>query len=314
MSRLQIAGRNVCIRYATTELADRLTPATRHLTSPHHGTPDLTIDFWTEANHACFVPAGSPAGTTVVDAGSVVVSWDAMGGPLVAYDRVRRHGWIRFSRSANALRWEPAAPFSRIMHWWAFDKGLQLLHAAAVGRAAGGVLLVGRGGSGKSTTALACLAAGLDFAGDDRCLVAAGDPPVVHGLYASAKGDDRTARLLPEFKAEFAQSPLRVDGESIIFPDRVRPHGISSGFPLLGIIIPRPGGSPESRVVPSRPSAALRALAPSTLMQMPGHRAAGLQRLAAVVRRLPAWELTLGPDPATAASVIRALLDEELGA
>jgi len=56
----------------------------------------------------------------------------------------------------------------------------------------------------------------------------------------------------------------------------------------------------------------MRALAPSTVLQMPGYRAAGLSRLAGVVRDLPAWELTLGPVPAAAADLIAELLDGEV--
>ena len=37
------------------------------------------------------------------------------------------------------------------------DRNLQYVHAGAVGNKNGGILLVGKGGSGKSSTALACL-------------------------------------------------------------------------------------------------------------------------------------------------------------
>ena len=53
----------------------------------------------------------------------------------------------------------------------------------------------------------------------------------------------------------------------------------------------------------------MRALAPSTLLQGPGDRAGALRRLGGIVRGLPAWELALGPDPATAAGLIGDLLD-----
>ena len=41
-----------------------------------------------------------------------------------------------------------------LFHWIMEDRGRALVHAAAVGRSDGGLLIVGRGGSGKSTTAL----------------------------------------------------------------------------------------------------------------------------------------------------------------
>jgi hypothetical protein len=307
--QLTIAGQGVRIRYADANLAEILGRATRHLRRADPGTPALTIDCWSEPGPPISLPTNAPkVGTTHVDDGNLVLNWDAPNGQLVAFDRQRRHAWAQFNSLAPLPTWEPTTPFRRILHWWAADNGMQLAHAAAVGRAEGGVLLVGRSGSGKSTTSLACLEAGLDFAGDDGCLLAAGDPPQVHGLYVSAKGDAKTAALLPGCREEFEQSPLTIDGESVLFADRIYPHRISAGFPLMGVVVLRLGG-PSSRLSPLTPAAGLRALAPSTILQMPGNRAGGLARLAATVRGLLVWELTLGPDPATAAALIQELLD-----
>jgi hypothetical protein len=317
---LDIAGHQVRIRYADMALADALGRATRHLKhadpvagAPVAGAPvagTLTIDCWTEPPSTVHLPGAWPAtGTMHVDDGSTVLTWDAPDGPLFVYDRTRGHAWARFASLAALSAWERATPFRRILHWWAADHGLQLVHAAAVGHAAGGVLLVGRSGSGKSTTALACLEAGIGFAGDDYCLLAPGDPPRVYGLYLSGKADDRAATLLPGLREAFALSPLRIDGKSVVFADQIRPDGVCPGFPLRGIVVPRVTEGSSSHLSPLRPADALRALAPSTLLQMPGNRAGGLERLAAIVRHLPAWELALGSDPATAAATIRALLD-----
>ncbi len=314
---LDIAGHAVRIRYADPDLADALGRATRHLkhADPSAGAPvagALTIDCRTGPHSAFRVPTTWPAtGTMHVDDGSIVLTWDAPHGPLFVYDRTRGHAWARFTSLAELSIWEQATPLRRILHWWAADHGLQLVHAAAVGHASGGLLLVGRSGSGKSTTALACLDAGLGFAGDDYCLLAPGDPPRVYGLYLSGKADDRAATLLPGLREAFAQSPLRIDGKSVVFADQIRPDAICTGFPLRGIVVPRLTGESRSHLSPLRPADALRSLAPSTLLQMPGNRADGLERLAAIVRHLPAWELALGSDPAAAAATIRAHLDRE---
>ena len=310
---LDIAGHGVRIRYGDPALAGELGRATRHLSRADPGSSDLTIDCWIADDAALRLPpAVSATGTMHVDDGTVVLAWDAAGGPLFGYDRTRRHAWARFDSFPTASTWEPTVPFRRILHWWAADNGMQMAHAAAVGRPTGGVLLVGRSGSGKSTTSLACLEAGLQFAADDGCLLEPGDPPLVHGLYVSAKGDANTAALLPGCRDEFTRSPIVIEGESVLFADRIRPDGISTGFPLRGIVVLRLGGS-SSRLSALRPGAAMRALAPSTVLQMPGNRAAGLSRLAGIVRDLPAWELTLGPVPATAADLIGELLDREGG-
>ena len=60
-------------------------------------------------------------------------------------------------------------------------------HAAAVGQMGSGALLVGKGGSGKSTSALGSLASGWRYIGDDYCLLALNGIPQIHSLCTSAK-------------------------------------------------------------------------------------------------------------------------------
>jgi hypothetical protein len=78
-------------------------------------------------------------------------------------------------------------PLAEIFSAWFPAQGMVLLHAAAVGDDDGAVLLVGNGGSGKSTTAVACSQAGIGFLADDFCLLEPGPTPRVHSIYRSAK-------------------------------------------------------------------------------------------------------------------------------
>ena len=55
----------------------------------------------------------------------------------------------------------------------------QVVHAASVGTKDGAVLIVGKGGSGKSTSALACLNAGMYYLGDDYTLISNDSNPQV---------------------------------------------------------------------------------------------------------------------------------------
>jgi len=76
-----------------------------------------------------------------------------------------------------------------------FDR--QLLHAAVVGTEHGGVLITGKGGIGKSTTALLCLEAGLTYLGDDYVIVALDPVPYAYSLYSTAKLNEDQAEQLP---------------------------------------------------------------------------------------------------------------------
>lgn len=310
IDRLRIGGRDVMIRYANADLARSLGRATRHLSVPGDRSPDLKIDVWTDRDLPLSLPSDWPCyGMSYSTVGSVAFSWLAPDGPLYSYDRERRCGSAVFTSNTAIPTWDQAAPFRRILHWWAEGQGLQLIHAAAVASASGGVLLVGRGGSGKSTTALACLEAGMGFAGDDYCVLSPGDPPRVDSVYLSAKADHRSAELIPGLRAYFAQAPFTSLGKSVLFADEIRPASLCAGFPLRGIIVPQLNDDATCRLTRISPAQALRALAPSTLMQMPRGRAREMAGMAEMVQRVPAWALTLG-SPVEAAKQIKLLLDE----
>ena len=93
-----------------------------------------------------------------------------------------------------------------ILHWWAASTSGQLIHAGALGRPDGGVLLLGAGGAGKSTTTLASLGSALRIAGDDFNLVDTAEPVTVHSLYSGAKLADAARSRFPELAGK-APSP-----------------------------------------------------------------------------------------------------------
>ena len=86
-------------------------------------------------------------------------------------DLARRIGlfWVR--DQAELPYWTASAPFRTLLHWWMEANGCQLLHAAAVGHQDGALLITGKGGVGKSTTALTCLEAGMQLISDDYLVV-----------------------------------------------------------------------------------------------------------------------------------------------
>ena len=136
-------------------------------------------------------------------------------------DHLARRYLLGVEGVANLPWWEGGAPFRRQLHWALAPDALPV-HAAAVGDARGAALLVGRGGSGKSSTAVACLAAGLGFLGDDYCILRFEPEPVVHSLYCSAKV---TNEELPHLGALAEQRDLDVpEGpKPVLFPLRTAP-------------------------------------------------------------------------------------------
>ena len=74
------------------------------------------------------------------------------------------------------------------------------------------------------------------------------------------------------------------------------------------MLAPRIAGGGEHRILPLSPAAALRALAPSTLLQLHPPDPGAFASIARLLRTVPAFALELGPDiPAIPAAIDRFL-------
>lgn len=212
---------------------------------------------------------------------------------------------LSWSRDPSRLPvWDTGAPLRTPLRWALRGRRRHLVHAAVVGDARGGVLLAGMSGSGKSTTALACALAGLGFTGDDFCVVEPGTPPVAHALYAIAKVDDAALALLPGLGDRVVWDERTPEGKTL-----VAPGAIARALPLRAIVLPHVG----TRTGPLQPAVAaqaLLALAPSTLIQLPGSRPVDHAAIAELARALPVFLLELGPDPAAVVAAVRGVLED----
>ena len=250
---------------------------------------------------------GGRRGLEYVD-GPVRIAWEIEERTLQAFDFRRRLALLRAPDVAELATWEQGAPFRRILHWWSAGLGLQLVHSAAVGTEVGGALLIGRGGSGKSTMALACVGSSLGYAADDYCILEFGVCPCVHSIYSSGKADAASIAMLPRLAEAFHSSPIDQQGKAVIFITQHASHTILRSFPLRAIVAPKivSGSTCNAEVLP--PGEALRALAPSTLFQLPGDRTQSFARMSALIRNIPCWRLNIGDDPSAAEPLLEAII------
>jgi hypothetical protein len=206
--------------------------------------------------------------------------------------------------------WETGSPLRTILHWWLLNHGLQLVHAAAVGNSKGGVLIGGKGGSGKSTTALACLESNLSYVGDDYTLLGLDPGPVVYSLYNSAKLNNdhvqRFAALLPKI----VNSDRLAEEKALLFVNEHYPSKVAPRLTVRAILLPRVTGLAETRLKRVSVAMALAALAPSTIFQLPRAGNEAFKFLATFARKLPCFSLELGTDLSSIPPVIEGLLAE----
>jgi hypothetical protein len=323
---IKLAGMYVRLRFAGRDRAERLTRAFSHLEAPSEQEIDLTISVWESA------ASGAPRPSLAPDPGHAEPRPEPTN-PGPSYSRAtdeiealfqptpdlltvlsRRDGssaWFWIGDSSRLPHWDAATPFRHLLSWWLARHGIQQVHAGAVGTEAGGVLLVGKGGSGKSTTCLSVLGTHrLRYAGDDYVAVSVDREPWVHSLYSSGKIDPDNIARLPHVQPIIANAD-RLDREkAVVFADDFGPGTATASFPLRAIVIPRIVDRPRPRVVPTSPAAAVTALAPSTMLQLHPPQAEALGRIRRVAAVVPAFVLELGADVAAVPDVIRQLLDE----
>jgi len=329
----EVAGHAVRLRIAGTGFAAKLPGALAHLSRPAGEEPALTIHAWDEVSTGtclprlvarylffvqmhCFDYLGprnemtdfhGPRIRAVMHLDPVIVS---------LFDPVRSVALYWTQDVARIPIWDWGTPLRVILNEWAKLHGLFLAHSGAVGLAEGGVIFAGKSGSGKSTAALACLGHGaLLYAGDDYSLLDVAGQPHVHSLYSSAK-----LKGMPDFERFSHLLPLVVNRDHIerqkalVLLHDAFGGKVASGFPLRAILMPRISGGPDTTIEPSTSIAALRALAPSTLLQLPGDGRETMARLSAVVRRVPSYTLHAGTRMRGIAESVEALLMELCGA
>jgi hypothetical protein len=175
-----------------------------------------------------------------------------------------------------------------------------MVHGAAVGTRGGGVLLVGRGGSGKSTTALRCLEAGWQYAGDDSLLLRdLGERFQACSLYSSARVDiHRLSGAFRSLRQHTEVQPGDADHKVMLLLETTHRAQIAPELPIDAVIVARVSRRGETSLRKAQAGEVLTALLPSSLFLTPGAGQKAVDGLGRLVRRVPAYVLELGSEPA----------------
>jgi hypothetical protein len=207
--------------------------------------------------------------------------------------------------------YEKGAPVRTILHWWLRSKGLQMLHAGAIGTPDGAVLLAGKGGSGKSTTALTGLQSDLLYLSDDYSLVKLGTPPRVYSVYNTAKLRPDNLKRVPHLHHALTNGDRLDTEKALFFIQQHYPDKIVSDLPIRAILLPKVTGLPDTTIEPAASKAALSALALSTLHQLAGSDKELVHTIDQLVNQVPTYHLKLGTDLAQIPMVISDVIANE---
>jgi hypothetical protein len=312
----RLGGCRVRLSFAGEALVPYLTPALAHLAQPIAGAPDLAIHLFETASTGSAPPPPpwdyhefSGSGLIRSFTTDQVFTYFQFGANALSLVDVKRGQALFWIKAASQMpTWEKAAPLKAILALWLNRRGLTLVHSGAVGLPAGGVLLAGAGGSGKSNTALSTLPSALRYAGDDYTLLSLEPEPAVYSLYSTGKTQAADLARLPFLSGSISNPEQLGQEKALYFLNERWPEKMIERFPLRAILLPRLSGERDSRLRPAGPAAGLNALAPSTLNLSPALEQASFKRLVLLFRQVPAYHLDLGSDPAQPSQLILGLL------
>ncbi len=312
-----LAGYRVRLRLAGPALELPLTRALPHLgTTPGPGPVDLTVLAWDSASAGAAVPdpglewwaQGRSGAIDGEDDDAVCAHFDRSVPALSVLDTGRDLA-VHCLRDARRVPYhEAATPLRFLFTRWMARHGRALVHAGAVGRPDGGVLLVGKNGSGKSTTSLACLHSELRHAGDDYVLLDGRRAPFVHSLYHSAQLHPDQIWRLPHLGPRVSNHDLLDREKAVLYLREGYAAKMIQRFPLRAILMPRVTGLRKTRLLPASPAQGLDAFVPNSVMISPALGRQGLQMMVRVVESLPSYVLELGTDLAEIPAVIASVL------
>jgi hypothetical protein len=311
---LRIANSVVQLRFAGDALPPQILPALRHLHCDASLPPDLTLCLWDSTSTATRLPLLAESLVDLLR----LRWWERLDirREIKGYNDARIHALFHLGpdilsvldvERSLGLYWIPDAaavpyyergyPLTALFSWQLDSRNCQLLHAAAVGYEWGGALLPGKGGSGKSSTTLACLDSNLRILGDDYCIVNRQPSPHIYSLFNTSKlkGAEDVARFARY--EQMIDNPDRLDDEkALIFLHQHAPERLLTDCPAQAILLPRVTGRQDTTLQRASLAAALRYLAPSTMFQLPGNAERTFREAVALSRQLPVFEIGLGTD------------------
>jgi hypothetical protein len=285
---LELAGQHVLVRVAGRGLAELFGPALRHA-QVGPGEPDLVIEAWDRAATGVLPPAPVWSSDDLLPTGAVRgrgndryrITYDAWMRMLTVFDRVRSRVYVHVADVAEVPDWVRRSPLRNPLSWWAADNGVAVLHAGTVDTGEGAVAIAGASGSGKSTTTLACVSAGMGFMGDDACMVRFGPEPVASPMFGLGKLelDDGCQEVLDLTERMSASAPLRA------------------------VLLVSVAAQRQTTAEPMSSAQAFKSLVAGSLDEGAGSALAGLRRVATEV---PCYRVQLGSDRAAVVDAVRA--------
>jgi len=318
----RVAGTSVRLRFAGEALIPVLVSGLAHPVITSEGEPGCEIRLWDSESTGVQLPPPPRPWKDFTERGNIwgfdssryrsAYQWGE--GSVNVMDRDTRQAvfWVPSHQQLPA--WVLASPLRSILHWWMELNGRQLVHGAGVGAGDCGVLIPGRGGSGKSSTSLACLLDGMDFIADDYLALALDPEPRMYQLYSTAKLDPRDLELHPELAARCRAVRHPSFDKVVLFLEDGYGGQFRESLTLKLVLKPEISGIPATILGLAEAADVERALASETIAHLPHVGPRTVELLRRVSREIPRATVHLGTDRPGVASAIREALGSGIAA
>jgi hypothetical protein len=314
---LQLAGHVAHVRIVGRALAAALLAPFTHLEVTQGASPALRIDAWDQqaTGIGCSVV---PAGSALTGIGIVVRSAKRR---YFHLERSHSSMWLNdpeshimawFAAASSLTIEERSKPFYRVLFPWLARHRIKMIHAGLIARHGRGALVAGKGGVGKSTSVLSCLAAGFECLGDDYVGLAESGDATFTGftLFSSCCIHRENMRRFPDLRS-LVSEPNYPEEEKLmlVLADRFRDSFVAS-VPISVILLPRMSGNRATSIRPASRVEALMSIAPSSLLLMPEATSDAFGLIARLVDLVPAYWLELGGSRDEIQAAIKPLMDQ----
>jgi hypothetical protein len=311
---LEIAECPIELRFANPLLCDELLPALRHNIIPAGARPKAVVHIWDTRSSGFAIPRPPCPKQHFTDRGDIWgfnckryrAAFHFVECSLNIMDLECGEAVYWVQHADNLPYWAKASPLRTILHWIVERDGGQLLHAAAVGTERGAVLITGKGGVGKSTTALTALDHGLGYVADDYLAVRIEPTPRVFSLYCTAKLNAEDVVKFPRLAPHVVYMPSSDGEKAVIQLDPALKDQLSCVMDIKAILTPEVVRQSHTDFAPVDAMTLRRSAAFTTLSQLPYAGQQTQDFIDSMIDRLPAFKIRLGLDPT---KVTRAIID-----
>jgi hypothetical protein len=314
----ELAGLKFCLRSAGETLLPRITGTLAHLEISNNAPVDFTICCWDDNATRAGLPMPTPwmlnqaafcniASLTNPRFRTFYVDWMRI---LSCIDLESNVAYCCYEDTEPLLMYEVSGPFRAIFNTILNRKGMQLVHASAIGTSRGSLIFAGPPGSGKSTLSVLCLQEGLCYQSDDLCILTSGQQPRSLSLYNIAKLREDSLPRFESLRPILSHFQEDEEKKAYFYVHQHFPSQVLKEAPVRALILPRVTGQPSSSLERASPVEAMRAVIAWTIKEIPKSDTLGDKIMLQAVARLPAHHLLLGRDDRQTLSLIRSLLDD----